>query len=364
MDKLAYAAVEKIKDKWEDKLYAGEQVSHYAKGNILGQLGGSHSFHIPGTSDAVRLSDCKGNKKALLIGINYFGTKFQLKGCINDVQNINKFIQQQYNFKPSNIVVLTDDQKDARFIPNRQNITNAIKWLIAGAQPGDSLFFHYSGHGGQAEDKDGDESDGMDETIMPVDFETKGEILDDELHQLMVKPLPEGARLTAVFDCCHSGTVLDVPYVYRCDGRIQLVTDHNHQAGAIALLNAFLDHHKGHKAAAMDNLKEGLQLLVKPKKMAVAEAERHQKKMETHQSLADVIQFAGCKDSQTSADTTVNSQATGAMSYALIQVLTKNPNITYKDMLFEMRSILKGRYTQIPQLCTGRPMDLSQEFIM
>ena len=56
---------------------------------------------------------------------------------------------------------------------------NAIEWLIKGAKPGDSLFFHYSGHGSQVKDKDGDEIDGLDETILPVDFQKSGMIIDD-----------------------------------------------------------------------------------------------------------------------------------------------------------------------------------------
>lgn len=54
-----------------------------------------------------------------------------------------------------------------------------MQWLVRDARPGDSLFFHYSGHGGQAADLDGDEDDGFDETILPLDFKTAGEIIDD-----------------------------------------------------------------------------------------------------------------------------------------------------------------------------------------
>lgn len=39
----------------------------------------------------------------------------------------------------------------------------AMQWLVKDAQPNDSLFFHYSGHGGQTKDLDGDEADGYDE---------------------------------------------------------------------------------------------------------------------------------------------------------------------------------------------------------
>jgi metacaspase-1 len=48
------------------------------------------------------------------------------------------------------------------------------------------------------------------QTILPVDFQNTGEIIDDELHELIVRPLPAGVRLTAVFDSCHSGSVMDV----------------------------------------------------------------------------------------------------------------------------------------------------------
>lgn len=54
-----------------------------------------------------------------------------------------------------------------------------MQWLVGNAQPGDTLFFHYSGHGGQSVDQDGDEASGYDDTILPADFKTAGEIIDD-----------------------------------------------------------------------------------------------------------------------------------------------------------------------------------------
>ena len=61
--------------------------------------------------------------------------------------------------------------------------------------PNDSLFFHYSGHGGQTKDLDGDEGDGYDETIYPVDFRYAGHIVDDEIRQLQLR---EGGSLCDV----------------------------------------------------------------------------------------------------------------------------------------------------------------------
>jgi hypothetical protein len=82
-------------------------------------------------------------------------------------------------------------------------------------------FFHYSGHGGQVEDQDGDEDDGFDETIYPVDHERAGVIIDDTMHEIMVHSLPAGCRLTAIMDCCHSGSALDLPYIYSTTGNIK-----------------------------------------------------------------------------------------------------------------------------------------------
>jgi hypothetical protein len=54
-----------------------------------------------------------------------------------------------------------------------------MQWLVGGAHPDDALFIHYSGHGGRTRDLDGDELDGWDEVIFPVDYKTSGIITDD-----------------------------------------------------------------------------------------------------------------------------------------------------------------------------------------
>ena len=45
-------------------------------------------------------------------------------------------------------------------------------------------------------------------------FSISGQIVDDEMNSILVQQLPRGARLTAIFDSCHSATALDLPYVY------------------------------------------------------------------------------------------------------------------------------------------------------
>ncbi len=83
------------------------------------------------------------------------------------------------------MVILTDDQQNQMSQPTKANILRAMHWLVKDARPNDSLFFHYSGHGGQTKDLDGDEEDGYDEVIYPVDFRQAGHIVDDEMHRIM-----------------------------------------------------------------------------------------------------------------------------------------------------------------------------------
>lgn len=96
-------------------------------------------------SYSFQYSACTGRRKALLIGINYFGQDGELAGCINDVRNVRRFLTERYGYKREDMVILTDDQRDVMYHPTRQNIINAMQWLVNGAMPNDSLFFHYSG---------------------------------------------------------------------------------------------------------------------------------------------------------------------------------------------------------------------------
>jgi len=121
----------------------------------------------------------------LLVGINYFGQRGQLRGCINDVKNMSGYLNGHFGYKREDMVCLTDDQQNPMSQPTKANILRAMHWLVKDARPNDSLFFHYSGHGGQTKDLDGDEEDGYDEVIYPVDFRQAGHIVDDEMHRIM-----------------------------------------------------------------------------------------------------------------------------------------------------------------------------------
>ncbi|KAJ6748275.1 METACASPASE-4 [Salix purpurea] len=95
-----------------------------------------------------------------------------------------------FKFPESSIIMLTEEETDPSRRPTKSSMRLALSWLVQGCRPGDSLVFHFSGHGSQQKDYNGDELDGYDETLCPTDFETQGMIVDDEINAVIVKPLP------------------------------------------------------------------------------------------------------------------------------------------------------------------------------
>ncbi|KAF9577630.1 Ca(2+)-dependent cysteine protease, partial [Lunasporangiospora selenospora] len=257
-----------------------------------------------------QLSNCQGRKRALFVGINYFRQRNELRGCINDVKNIKAFIQRQF-------------------------------------------FFHFSGHGGQTADKDGDEDDGYDETIYPVDHQTAGTIVDDTLHALLVRPLPAGCRLTAIMDCCHSGSALDLPYIYSTSG--QLKENTVLQGVGSGMMSAGMSYLKGDLSGAMNSINGVGKRLTNPNS--------RQKAIQKKASPADCIMLSGCKDTQTSMDTHEQGFGmTGAMTFSFISALSANPRQSYIQLLNSIREILRTKYAQKPQLSSSHPVDLNLLF--
>lgn len=146
-------------------------------------------------------------RKALLIGVTYSKTRgsLLLPGSVNDTRLMYRMLVERFGIKDEGVWVLTDEPIEVgdrvrQFQPTRSNIMNGMRWLLHGSSDGDSLFFFFVGHGGQVRDTNGDELDGWDETLLPSDYPTAGQIVDDDLHKIMVRGLPTGARLTAVVD--------------------------------------------------------------------------------------------------------------------------------------------------------------------
>ncbi|KAJ1442443.1 Caspase-like domain superfamily [Sesbania bispinosa] len=144
-------------------------------------------------------------KKAVLIGINYPGTKAELRGCINDVWRMHKCLIERYGFSEDDITVLIDTD-DSYTEPTGKNIRRALAGLVRSAEPGDVLFVHYSGHGTRLPAETGEDDDtGYDECIVPSDMNL---ITDDDFREF-VDGVPRGCKLTIISDSCHSGGLIE-----------------------------------------------------------------------------------------------------------------------------------------------------------
>lgn len=148
-----------------------------------------------------------------------------------------------------------------------------------------------TGHGGQTKDLDGDEPDGYDEVIYPVDFRQVGHIVDDEMHRIMVTPLQPGVRLTAIFDSCHSGTALDLPYIYSTQGVLK-EPNLAKEAGQ-GLLGVISSYSQGDMSGVASNLMGFF-------KKATSGDDAYNRTVATKTSPADVVMWSGSKDDQTS----------------------------------------------------------------
>jgi len=262
----------------------------------------------------------------------------------------------QGGYHPDDMVILTDEPThNMRSLPTRENMCQAMHWLVSGAQPGDALFFHYSGHGGQERAVEGDEEDGYNETILPLDYQMTGQMADDELHARLVRPLPVGCRLTALFDSCHSGTALDLPYVYSTSGNIK-ETNVTMNVGK-GLLGAAMEYARGDVVGMVSGLFNTV-------KSATTNRSAAEYTRQTRSSGADVVMLSGCKDSQTSADAMEAGRATGAMSWAFISVLSQWPQLSYVQLLNATRDLLAAKYSQKPQLSASHPIDMNLLFVI
>ena len=143
--------------------------------------------------------------RALLIGIDRYRYVSPLIGTVNDARAMKDYVSSHLGFSDRDVRLLLDGEA------TRDNILRAIaEWLIEGTRQGDNVFLYYSGHGFQQRDDNGDEADGLDETLVPVDVTVdgngvpRGMITDDEIAALLAQ-LP-GRRVQVVIDACHSGT--------------------------------------------------------------------------------------------------------------------------------------------------------------
>ncbi len=150
-------------------------------------------------------------KHALLIAIqDYSNTAFSsLNGPINDINLTKGVLRQRFGFQNEDFIILKDAQA------THTGIENAFKTLIQRVHTDDLVYIHYSGHGSQTRDLNGDELRGFDETWVSFGARLSNDsldkdnydVLDDEINAWLAAIAAKTENIILVSDSCHSATV-------------------------------------------------------------------------------------------------------------------------------------------------------------
>ena len=262
-------------------------------------------------------------RRALLVGINYIGTPYRLFGCINDVVNMGSYLQKVRKY--DSFIIMTDT---STIKPTRSNILSGFRALLQGAKSGDELWFHFSGHGTLVQDASRDEESGKDSCICPIDVARAGFISDDVIRNNLAALVPKGVRLYMVLDACHSGTGCDLRYKYDDD-------------------------------SYLTNRLASLPEKYVPNDWSLRQTSYEFKRY--NKTSGEVFCISGCQDEQTSADAFLGGQASGVVTYLLLNCLNNNSESTYKWKHL-LKDICCGekvnRFTQRTALTSGNPLNL------
>lgn len=280
-------------------------------------------------------------KRALIVGINAYDSA-PLRGCVNDAMLMSEILTKHYGFTTKEKRMLTDKSATTA------NIKERLEWLVDGAQPGDTLFFHFSGHGSQVIDSkyDSDEEpDGLDEIICPVDLDWREKVIkDDDLKRVFDK-VPAGVNLTVVLDCCHSGSGMDHTYQYQPLGvarGAEFGPDSPNRVRSLPM--------------PADIANRGVGLDLKPRSRDL--------KVQPRDVDQTGLMISGCQSHQTSADAWIDNRYIGAATHALTTMLEEhNYDISYKDLVGEMNDFMvKHKFTQRPEL-NGNQKHFEEKFL-
>ena len=166
----------------------------------------------------------KPKGSSLHIGLNrvdpthYVGWKGELVACENDARDMETIAKGQ-GFATQSLLT-----KAATSTALLDAIEKAAKGLVED----DFFLLTYSGHGGQINDVNNDEPDGLDETWVLYDRE----LVDDELYAMWSRFRP-GVRVFVLSDSCHSGTMTKsmflnpAPFLPHLETRVRASTGPN-----------------------------------------------------------------------------------------------------------------------------------------
>lgn len=231
-------------------------------------------------------------KRAFMVGVSHYDTALtgyqwnNINGT-NDISLLSPFLQKQ-GFQ---ITSLLDEQA------TYDAITKQLQQFIQKSKAGDIIYLHFSTHGQPVEDISGDEADGWDESIVPIDayklyrkgfYEGERHLLDDQLNTYINKLRKKvGGKgiIYVTIDGCHAGTA----------------------------------------SRGNDDMVRGTHVGFSPNNKVFKPSKDHRSHyVLTHDSkLADIVFFEACRADQLNMEVKADGQQYGALSFHLAKALSK-----------------------------------------
>eukprot|EP00667_Euglena_gracilis_P009399 EG_transcript_9548 len=195
----------------------------------------------------------------------------------------------------------TDDAEE-RAVPTAANLRLALQALMAGVEAGDTVVFHFSGHGSQVIQADAaTQEDCLHDCLCPADMDWAGNALtDEELDRALVHDCPPGVRVTCVLDCGHTPS----------------------GSPAAGVARAACPLKECHTAARY--LPPPPSILDRLATVAPQQPPRRRSKPDRSQEAKVVTLLTGCQEHQAAQDTVLDGASQGALTWAMLKVLVKS----------------------------------------
>lgn len=282
-------------------------------------------------------------RKALLCGINAYSSA-PLQGCVNDARAVQGLLLGPYGFPSEQVRLLLDGDCV------KSRLMQEWRWLTQGAEAGDVLVFHFSGHGSYVPDLNGDEEDLRDEItcLQNFAFDDAETYITDDAWYAMAQAVDPRVHLLLIKDTCHSGGSSRFIGVRQANGLEKIILADQRQLQGYRAGDLIPEH-------ALSNAR----FLVPPQVPAESwQRPGSVRRAARRRSAVIHTSLMACGETQTAADAYLDGAYAGAFTHHLCAVLRDGTATSSERLISEIVDRMRGHFEQVPQH-EGRSFDLT-----
>lgn len=230
-----------------------------------------------------------------------------LGGAPNDIAAMRATLESRLTFARS-VTLLNQDA-------TRGAILQTFVRLVDEAAPGDTLLFYYTGHGARLVDQSNQQLSGYNSTLVPYDARDpqapeSGDILDNELREMIAAAAAAGVNVVTIFDSCNSGTATRSPWI---------------EEGTVRLRGA-------------PDLKLSAPRVERTRTVTLSATPVNPRQ------LGYTVHLAAAPDGKAAIERMINGRWRGDFTDALVRSLNEMPaNASYRELLDSVRMKLRQR---------------------